>query len=280
MGGRCGIAVCAIFAAALGVMFLPAARGDTIDLADLDLSHIHQDWGQPGKNRSVGGNTITIAGKTFERGVGSHGFSVWWIDLGGKAERFTAYVGADEEAKGHPDVPKFPIEFRVFGDRKLVWHSGNMYAGQPGKAVDLDLRGIGILALVIQPTGRENVFAHGDWAEARIKYSGQAPVSTEPPPETAEVLTPKPGPEPRINGAMVVGVRPGHPLLYAIAATGERPITFAADGLPPELSLDSATGRITGNAENSRQNSGHAQCHQSAWQRNGSCALKWDQTSR
>ncbi len=34
------------------------------------------------------------------------------------------------------------------------------------------------------------------------------------------ILTPKPGPEPRINGPRVYGVRPGKPFLYRIPATG------------------------------------------------------------
>ena len=59
-------------------------------------------------------------------------------------------------------------------------------------------------------------------------------------------LTPKPGPEPRINGAKVFGVRPGSPFLFTIPATGERPMTFAADNLPAGLRVDPATGQITG----------------------------------
>ena len=62
----------------------------------------------------------------------------------------------------------------------------------------------------------------------------------------AVVLTPQPAPQPRINGARVVGVRPGHPVLYAIAATGDRPMTFRAAGLPAGLKLDANTGLITG----------------------------------
>ena len=40
------------------------------------------------------------------------------------------------------------------------------------------------------------------------------------------MLTPKAPPEPRINGARIFGVRPGHPFLFTIPATGERPMTF------------------------------------------------------
>jgi alpha-galactosidase len=71
-----------------------------------------------------------------------------------------------------------------------------------------------------------------------------APVTADV--EPAVILTPKPPATPRINGAKVFGVRPGHPFLFTIAATGDRPMTFSADGLPAGLILDSKTGRITG----------------------------------
>jgi alpha-galactosidase len=61
-----------------------------------------------------------------------------------------------------------------------------------------------------------------------------------------EILTPAPAPQPRINGARVFGVRPGHPLLYTIAATGARPMKFSVPNLPDGLEVDQASGRITG----------------------------------
>ena len=65
--------------------------------------------------------------------------------------------------------------------------------------------------------------------------------ATAAPPEEAVIRTPQPAPQPRINGAMAFGVRPGHPFLHTIAATGRRPMQFAADGLPEGLKLDPAT---------------------------------------
>lgn len=64
--------------------------------------------------------------------------------------------------------------------------------------------------------------------------------------EEKVILTPKPGPAPRINGARIFGVRPGSPFLFTIPATGERPMTFAVEGLPEGLTLDTATGQISG----------------------------------
>ncbi len=62
------------------------------------------------------------------------------------------------------------------------------------------------------------------------------------------ILTPPPGPAPKINGPRVYGARPGRPFLYRIPCTGERPVRFAAGGLPSSLKLDPATGIVSGRA--------------------------------
>lgn len=67
--------------------------------------------------------------------------------------------------------------------------------------------------------------------------------------EAPYVLTPPPPPQPRINGASVVGCRPGRPFLHMIAATGRTPLVFGATGLPQGLAIDSATGIISGRAD-------------------------------
>ena len=61
-----------------------------------------------------------------------------------------------------------------------------------------------------------------------------------------EILTPKAPDTPRINGAKVYGNYPGSDFLYRIPATGLRPMTFEAEGLPKGLVLDEQTGIITG----------------------------------
>lgn len=81
---------------------------------------------------------------------------------------------------------------------------------------------------------------------ATVKQPASPSYDPVTPPEGTYVLTPKPGPLPRINGARVFGVRPGSAFLFTVPATGEAPLTYSADGLPDGLTLDSASGRITG----------------------------------
>ncbi len=65
---------------------------------------------------------------------------------------------------------------------------------------------------------------------------------------TQTILTPKPPPTPRINGPRKVGARPGHPFLYLVPVSGDRPLTVHATGLPRGLKLDPQSGVITGSA--------------------------------
>ena len=81
------------------------------------------------------------------------------------------------------------------------------------------------------------------WMGAPTCLGAEVPATTNP---AAKILTPASLPTPRINSPKIFGVRPGSPFLFTIAATGDRPMTFAADDLPAGLQLDAATGRITG----------------------------------
>jgi alpha-galactosidase len=70
--------------------------------------------------------------------------------------------------------------------------------------------------------------------------------AAEEPDYSAHIRTPPAPAAPHINGPNVFGVRPGSPFLYAIPATGERPMKFSVKKLPRGLSVDAVTGRITG----------------------------------
>ncbi|MFB3905965.1 MAG: putative Ig domain-containing protein [Acidobacteriota bacterium] len=79
--------------------------------------------------------------------------------------------------------------------------------------------------------------------------NGQARRKSRKPPVSrfsAAILTPRPGPAPRINGPKVYGCRPGNPFIYRIPTTGKRPMVFSARKLPPSLALDKLEGIITG----------------------------------
>jgi alpha-galactosidase len=230
------------FGITLGLLCLAgAAHADTFGIETLDLAQVEQAWGEPHANKSVEGHPITIGGKVFENGLGTHAQSLFRIALAGKGERFTATVGVDDEV-----AKRGSVIFSVTGDGKKLWESGLMHGGDQAQAVSVDLHGIQTLALAVGPGGDSIDFDHADWADAQIAMTEGKPQAAAAPPEPAVVLTPKSSPKPRINGARIFGARPGAPFLFTIPATGERPLTFKADNLPQGLKLDPQTGQITG----------------------------------
>lgn len=74
-------------------------------------------------------------------------------------------------------------------------------------------------------------------ATARPTFAAQTDITIS--------MTPAPA-SPRINGARIVGSVPGSPLLYTVSATGQGPLKFEASGLPSGLSIDAASGTISG----------------------------------
>ena len=186
------------------------------------MSKTQQDWGKPQADKSVDGHTLTIAGTKYEHGLGTHAASLLYVNLKGGSTRFTAMVGVDDEVTGKP----VGIRFSLIGDGRDLWKSGVMKKGSAAEKADVDVSGVKTLVLVVENEGDNIAYDHADWAEAKFEVSGEKPVTMPAPHEEKVVLTPKPPATPRINGPRVFGVRPRHPFLYTIPATGERPMEF------------------------------------------------------
>jgi alpha-galactosidase len=216
----------------------------TIWLDKLNLSSMDCGWGTPQANKSVEGNTLSIAGQKFERGVGTHAISTFQLNINKNGKRFLAAVGVDDEA-----TDKGSVEFLVLGDKKIIWQSGIMKKGTASKKINVDISNIKKLGLLVTDGGDNIDWDHADWCDAKIEMSKEVSLPSliikKSTPKTY-ILTPPASDFPQINGAKIFGVRPGHPFLYTIAATGKRPIIFSANDLPHGLTLDPKTGIITG----------------------------------
>jgi alpha-galactosidase len=239
------------FAPVLGFLLALCTTGmvsaETVWLDDLNLATATQGWGEPHKNQSVDGHTLTVGGKQFTRGFGTHAVGELRVNLDGGAQTFSASVGVDDEVKGNEASS---VEFIVRGDGKALWQSGVMRAGNAAKDFTVDLSGVKTLLLEVTDADDGEGYDHADWADAKFETVAGKPVTAPVAPPMALVapymLTPIAPATPRINGAGVFGVRPGSPFMFTIPATGERPMKFSAKNLPRGLKLDAETGHITG----------------------------------
>jgi beta-galactosidase len=191
-------------------------------------SSITQGWRQTLNNLSVSGRPLSIAGRRFERGLGTHAPGEMIFKLDQPHRRFTAFVGVDDggDARGS-------VVFQVWLDGKKAFDSGVMRHGEAAKEVDLDLTGVAELRLVVTDAGDGPGGDHADWAGAAID----------------SIVPPKPVPQFSTAGFFaipdsprsVLDFNPGWRFLKTDAAGAERPdfddSTWEAASLPHSLEV-------------------------------------------
>ena len=97
-----------------------AIAGDAVWVSSLDVGKAVQGYGQPRANAACNGGPISIRGRQFAHGFGTHAVSDLYIELHGAGQTFSAWVGVDDDAKGGGKVT-----FEVIGDGKTLWTSGS-----------------------------------------------------------------------------------------------------------------------------------------------------------
>ena len=226
------------------------APANAIWLDSLDLTKMVQRRGTPraGKSGSGRGNNpppLSLGGVRYEHGIGTLSINELIVDLKGQATRFESMIGIDDAAaKGQGSVT-----YEIWVDNKRAFISPILKAGDPPQHVSVTLTGARFMELFIDDGGDVSTGDYANWAGAAIHLRPNAtskPESwtfpSEPPPPIASGWPA----EPRINPPRITGGTPGRPFLFRIPATGDAPLTFRAAGLPSGLSLDPATGIITG----------------------------------
>lgn len=217
------------------------AQETTLWLDQLPVKNYSEGIPSVVTNTNSNGDTMRMAGKKYLRGVGAQSISVLAFYIDGHAKSFEAVAGVDDKAN-----PNVPLEFFVLGDGKVLFSSGAMHPGDIPKEVHVDLQGIKRLGLLVYDNEPTHTRSYANWADARFIMSDNAVPGKTPNDGDRYILTPSPVAAPAIHSPKVFGARPGNPVLYSIAVTGQRPIRFSADHLPEGLELDQATGIITG----------------------------------
>jgi alpha-galactosidase len=229
----------------VAVLAATSHASETVWLHTLDFSGTLEDWGKAPVAPGERNGPVRIANRRCEHGMVVQAHSALWFELDGGVQSFTAVVGAMGPAQG----PACVLKFSILADERRLWQSEPVRVGDPPIPVTLTLHGAKHACLLVEDVSDVPAFIHkvrGVWADARFLVESKPPAVIAAPPEEELILTPKPGPAPRINGPLRYGARPGRPFLYRIPTTGRRPIRFAAEGLPPSLQLDTERGIISG----------------------------------
>ncbi len=209
-------------------------------LDDLAISTFSDGIPSVNVKTNGGGEPMQLGSVNYQRGLGIHSTGVLFFLMDGNAIDFSAMVGADDKAN-----KAMITKFYVIGDKKILFESGEMKAGDMPKKVSVSLKGIKRLGLLV--TNNEEVTRnYSDWAEAKFTMLGNTTPQNIPNSDEKYILTPISAKTPHINSPKVFGAKPGNPFLFTVVASGEMPIQFSVENLPKGLSIDNKTGIITG----------------------------------
>ena len=140
--------------------FLSFGRSITTSLIWLDQlgqsTCYVQDWGTPQMNKSVLGTPLKVNGIVYKHGVGAHSISRILLDLNSKALSVSGLAGADDNNlfAGH-------LQFKILGDKKILWRSGIMKKGNTPKKFNVSLSGIREVLFLVEECGDGIMYDHG-----------------------------------------------------------------------------------------------------------------------
>ena len=149
---------------------------DTNDVAGIPLTTLQpvsavQEFGALEVDQSVMGTPLSIGGKTYAHGLGTHANGRIIYDLNGDYERFEAWVGIDDEMQS---FGKSSVVFKVVGDGRELFNSGVMRNATPPKRLSVSVAGVDELDLIVTDAGDGNNGDHGDWVEPVLYESAHA----------------------------------------------------------------------------------------------------------
>ncbi|MER6120751.1 NPCBM/NEW2 domain-containing protein [Streptomyces sp. NPDC001743] len=151
---------------------MPAPPTGEAWASDLEWLTSVNGYGPAERDRSNGesgasdGHPLTLAGKVYEKGIGTHADSDIEVYLGGRCSKFTADAGIDDEINGYGEVA-----FSVEADGKVLWTSPKVTGASATVPVDVPLDGARHVRLKVTDTNGSKTGDHGDWGAARFVCS-------------------------------------------------------------------------------------------------------------
>jgi len=227
------------------VLAISCQKTHRIFLDEMDISQVQQGWSEAKTNTNLSGDSLSVNGVRYERGIGTHAISEIEVALDKKALAFHAWVGIDDKVA---KVNGGTVIFKVYCDDVEVFNSNIMTSNEDAKEIAIDLTGVSRLLLVCNDAYDDTHHDHGDWLNAYIDYKGKkTPYIYYDSVEKPYCLTPKASGIPVINSAKAYGARPRNPIIYRLAVSGQRPMIIKANNLPKGLILDTISGVLSGN---------------------------------
>jgi hypothetical protein len=166
----------------LGVSFARSADAVSVDFVSDSPGLIltsSQAWGELGINTAAHpaaqkATPLRIGGKTYEKGLGSHARGEIVLSLEKQYSRFDAEIGVQKQ-----DGNCGSVVFWARADGVEIFKSTKMDDSTPARPVSFLVEGVGELRLMLNDAGDGITCDLGNWADARLTRSVNAPTAQQ-----------------------------------------------------------------------------------------------------
>ena len=182
---------CTIFVSLL-IIAASCNKTETVYLSDIRQGFIANEFGPPEIDRAFEKSKLTIRGKVFEKGLGTHAPSFFSTNLNGNGLWFRATIGLDDESirplndtikrkviesSGYHyngDLNQLgnklrgSVRFNIIGDDRIIYSSGWLSHSTAPLDIEVDIKGIQKLTFKAEPGDDGSAGDHADWADARL----------------------------------------------------------------------------------------------------------------
>lgn len=117
-------------------------------------------------DRNVQGETISMAGREFERGIGVHSRTELTYVINGEFDQLAATIGLDDSVR-----PLGSVVMQVLGDGRTIFDSGEISGVDPPRDILLDVRGVKQLTLLVDYGSGLDASDRANWADVRLLRS-------------------------------------------------------------------------------------------------------------
>ena len=169
-----------VVAACLAGLFPAQSRGEeeaaqsgaiAVKVPASSLLMARQETGETRLDRSFSNAELSIGGKKYATGIGTHATSMIPLPVpeNPKVLRLEGACGIDDGADGDGSV-----EFRVMSGSEVLWSSGVMKRGMAAKKFSIPVAENGIRHLYLMADRVDNnSYDHADWVDLAWKTGGR-----------------------------------------------------------------------------------------------------------
>lgn len=132
-------------------------------VSDIDLLKTAQSYKAAKRNLSVTDKTLSIKGKAYKEGIGSHAVSMIPIDVPSPEATLTGAVGVDDGG----DTDKGSVRFHIYSGSEILWSSPEMKKGMDATTFSVKVP-VGAKKLYLFADDLGNSYDdHADWVDLK-----------------------------------------------------------------------------------------------------------------